>query len=351
MSASHSEDAMDLSTADADETESLRKQLNELKRHVQVLEAENILLKSENADLKTRLKNNRLTLGSLPNNTIALYTSLPDRPTLDLVVDMLSRFNIKYHSDWNVRVIPFEDQVLLTLMKLRLNPPNLDLATRFNVSTATVTNIFLTILEVFHVVFFKGLMEGKLPSLAKTQMDAPQCFKQFPNCRVILDCTEVRTAKPENLTQNCQTFSHYKKTNTMKGLVGITPNGVISFASMLYGGSASDKAITQDSGVLDLLNPGDLILADKGFTIHSILPPGVTVNHPSFLCNPQFTPQEVGRNKEISRARIHVERAIQRLKVFEILEYIPHHYRHVSSKIFQCACCLANLQNPILADR
>jgi hypothetical protein len=35
----------------------------------------------------------------------------------------------------------------------------------------------------------------------------------------------------------------------------------------IYGGSASDKAITADCGILSKLEAGDSILADKGFTI------------------------------------------------------------------------------------
>lgn len=216
--------------------------MEQLESRNRILEAENEILKSENGRLKQSVSDMRLTVSSLNNESIGLYTTLPDKQTFDLVVNMVSRFPIKYHANWNVKIIPIEDQLLLTLMKLRLNTPNLDLAVRFNVSTSTVTNIFLTMIEVLHRVLYKGMMHGKLPSLAKNQMSAPESFKPFTNCRVVLDCTEVRTAKPQDLGQNCQTFSHYKKANTLKALVGTAPNGTITFASELYGGSTSDKS-------------------------------------------------------------------------------------------------------------
>jgi hypothetical protein len=33
----------------------------------------------------------------------------------------------------------------------------------------------------------------------------------------------------------------------------------------------SDRAIIEKSGILDKINPGDLILADRGFTIEDLL--------------------------------------------------------------------------------
>ena len=85
------------------------------------------------------------------------------------------------------------------------------------------------------------------------------------------------------------TFSHYKQRHTFKGLIGVAPNGVITYASGLFQGSTSDKQIVRHCGILNLMEPGDLIIADKGFLIQSILPPNVYLNLPSFLTNSQFT--------------------------------------------------------------
>lgn len=62
-----------------------------------------------------------------------------------------------------------------------------------------------------------------------------------------------------------QTWSSYKHHNTAKYLIGITPQGVISYILKGYGGRVSDKFITENCGIL--LVSGDLVLADRGFDI------------------------------------------------------------------------------------
>jgi len=49
---------------------------------------------------------------------------------------------------------------------------------------------------------------------------------------------------------------------TTKVLVVITPNGMVSLLSKVYEGRSSDSFITNDSGFLNKLEPGDQVLAD-----------------------------------------------------------------------------------------
>lgn len=53
----------------------------------------------------------------------------------------------------------------------------------------------------------------------------------------------------------------------MKVLIGITPQGSICFTSKAWGGWTSDKYLTERCGLLNNLKAGDLVLADRGFTI------------------------------------------------------------------------------------
>ncbi|GFT07868.1 uncharacterized protein NPIL_574451 [Nephila pilipes] len=85
--------------------------------------------------------------------------------------------------------------------------------------------------------------------------------------RIVIDCTEFPIQKPSSPVEQQLTFSRYKNTNTLKGMIGITPNGAISFISPLYCGSLSDKQLFIKSKLMDRLEPNDVVMDDKGFLI------------------------------------------------------------------------------------
>ena len=241
------------------------------------------------------------------------------------------------------------DQLFITLRKLRTNVSLKVLAWEYKVSDTTITNIVVTWLHVLWEILVQGMM-NKLPSRQRNAQCLPQAFATFTNCRAVVDCTEIRCAIPKQFAMQSMTYSHYKHYHTLKGLVAVAPNAVITYVSELYPGSTSDKAIMQHCGIIDQLEVGDMILADKGFLISDILPTGVSVNIPPFLNTSQFSREQCILTRNIARARIHVERANARMKRFKILDFIPHSYRDISSKIFQVCAALVNFQNPLLSE-
>jgi len=77
--------------------------------------------------------------------------------------------------------------------------------------------------------------------------------------------------QPSNLKARAATWSNYKHHNTVKVLLGITPQSVISFVSDSWGGRVSDKYLTENCGILRKLLPGDILLADRGLTSENLL--------------------------------------------------------------------------------
>jgi hypothetical protein len=107
----------------------------------------------------------------------------------------------------------------------------------------------------------------------------------------------------------------------------------------LYAGRTSDKKITKDCGILDLLEPGDQVMADRGFDIESDLPSGVTLNIPPFLDGKyQLSLEEELTTRKIASIRVHVERAIARIKNYRILhQVVPITLAKDLDKIWQFA--------------
>ena len=147
----------------------------------------------------------------------------------------------------------------------------------------------------------------RIPSQEKNKMYSPSSFTQYSSCRIIIDCTDIEIATPKLMTQQCATYSTYRRMNSFKVIIGVAPNAVITYVSGLYPGSVSDKCIVQESRLLKHLVARDLILADKEFLIQDLVPRGVSVNIPPFLNNGKLTESEARATKSIARCRIHVE--------------------------------------------
>ena len=94
------------------------------------------------------------------------------------------------------------------------------------------------------------------------------------------------------------------------------------YVSNCWGGRASDK-ITMESGLPDKLNAGQDVMADRGFDISVHLETvGMELHIPSFLGTKrmQLRAEEVTATRRIAEARIHIERAIERIKEFQLLQ-------------------------------
>ena len=243
-----------------------------------------------------------------------------------------------------------KDQLLLTLVKLRQAFPNRDLAYRFQIGVGTVSVIFLTWVQFLYKVT-EDLRNRCFASKELVKEHLPASFRSFKNVRVIIDCFEVFAQQSRDFTEQGHMYSSYKNHATMKGCVGIAPTGGITYCSDMYEGSISDKEIIKKCGFLDKLNPGDLVIADRGFDIKDLLQTRkVHLNIPPFLMNRvRLTAQEEILTKRIARVRIHVERAIERMKKFKIIgRTLPLCLKPVVSQIVHVITFLVNYQEPLV---
>lgn len=283
------------------------------------------------------------------DHKIFQYTGLPNKRIFEIVLETMSNLQFSYVLGWNVTRISQANQLLMTLMKLRMDLRYFDLAERFKCSEATVSNVVRTWILAMHEIFFVQLM-NEIPTRSKNKKSMPNAFKEFIECRIVIDCTEMFTDKPTRMDWQKYFYSSYKHHVTFKPLVGAAPNGVATYCSQLYPGSTSDKAIVQHCGIVKQLFPGDIILADKGFVIRDILPNSVRLNTPPFLTTPQFTREEVQQTRLIAAARVHIERLMNKIKNFRITRYIPAELFSMASETFQLCVALTNFQYPLIRE-
>lgn len=241
---------------------------------------------------------------------VKFYTGLPSLDTLKVIFLRIIPFVTRKPQ----HLTPFQEFVM-TLMKLRLNMPLEDLAYRFDVSVSTVSRTFQAWMIVMDVRLKPFI---KWPEREELWRTMPQCFQYSfgKKTTVIIDCFEVFIDRPSNLLARAKTFSNYKHHNTVKVLIGITPQATISFVSKAWGGRTSDKFLTENCGILDKLLPGDLVLADRGFTIQeSLMFKQAQLAIPAFTRGKdQLDPVDIEATRGIANVRIHVERVIGLLR-------------------------------------
>ncbi|XP_064479028.1 uncharacterized protein LOC135392238 [Ornithodoros turicata] len=159
---------------------------------------------------------------------------------------------------------------------------------------------------------------------------------------VICSCHFVGNEKSADQTHPSYVPSVFPAMYKAKSVVGLAP--VERYERLLL-------SITKDSGFIDLVEVGDLIVADKGFPgINSHLgQKGALLVMPPFSSgNAQFTTNEMDTTYYIAQVRVHVERVIQRIKTFDILNStVPAELVPYMTDIFRMCAVLANLQPPI----
>ncbi|XP_012562119.2 uncharacterized protein LOC105847239 [Hydra vulgaris] len=319
--------------------------------------------------IKQTVKSKQKFSWRLVNNDkkMNFYTGISSIAIFNVIFGLLKPFlpSIRYwrgpkHSHSKVKqlksvskckLLSHREELLMTLMRLRLGLLNEDMADRFGISKSLCSNTITTFIRIIANILGQAIIVWLPSEVIKKNL--PQSFVKAKHhkCRVILDCFEIFIERPKSLYNQAVTWSDYKHHNTVKVLIGIAPNGYITFLSKCYGGRASDKFITSDSGFYDLLERDDEVMADRGFQIREELlfrycslsvPPGARVKS-------QMTASECKKTTDVANLRIHIERAINRIKTFRILKNVLpiSMLYHMDDIILSCAA-LCNLKPALI---
>ena len=120
----------------------------------------------------------------------------------------------------------------------------------------------------------------------------------------IRNCSEIYTETPTSFDAQAQTYSNYKNITLWSSwLVSLLVAQFLSCFNPGHG-RVSNKNLIQELGFLSCLEPGDVILADRGFTVGEDIQFVISTFTKG---KKQFLQEEVEMSKQLAHVRIHVE--------------------------------------------
>lgn len=128
----------------------------------------------------------------------------------------------------------------------------------------------------------------------------------------------------------------------------------MSFVSKGYGGLSSDRHIFEVCEVISKFEQNTACMVDRGFNVQDLLlVKQVKLYMPPFTKGQsQFTKQKVQKGQAIAKARIHVERAIERVRRSRIFNsVIPLKMKDLLDDIVLVCSALTNLMPPLIQNR
>lgn len=308
-------------------------------------------LQEENRKLKEELSQKNWDESFLKDNDpkVKFYTGLP---SFALFMGVLMQICPSLpNTDGK---ISHYQMLLLTFMRLRLNLPLDHVAHLFGISRTTTSTLFYSTVNVLYA-HLNPLVHW--PMRHCTQATMPNHYvKMFgEHVPLIIDCFELFIDGPQKLRAKAKTNPSYKSIHTMKYLIGVTPQGTISFISKGWGGRSSDKRIAENCGFLQKLSPGDIVLADHELDIkESVALMGATLKITALTRgNGQLYAKEVEEIRKLAHVRAHIERVIGHVRSkYSILNdtirlgsVVPCEGEDVTllDKIVAVSCALTNL--------
>lgn len=235
------------------------------------------------------------------------------------------------------------DQILMTVIWLRVYPTNEVLAYLFNVSDSTVSRV---VNRVVPLLAASGKDTFRMPDpRRKHRRELPDLINEVPDLDIIIDSFEQRVQRLPNREEADRYYSGKKKQHTLKSQVSVdAATGLIIDISESVVGPTGDIKLLKQSGLLERL-PDDVIVGgDLGY-------PGLA----KLLVGRGYIPrrkprgqerpaEDVAYNTAFSSKRIVVEHSIGRLRRYQAITQMDRHHRKQHTQRVLAVAGLANRQ-------
>ena len=241
----------------------------------------------------------------------------------------------------NTFALDVRDQVLLTVVWLRVYPTYPVLGSLFGVSTGAVERTLPRLLPVLEALGLASMARAlaavddparRLRRRSRRQLD--DVLRDVPELAVVIDTFEQRVQRPQGSQEDGtrvadEFYSGKKKQHTLKTQVAVDDEtGKFVDVPDSVPGPTADITVLEASGLLKRL-PSDVGgLGDKAYIGGDKLEPGVAVaaprRKPRKLPQP---PEDVAYNTTFAQRRIVVEHSIGRLRRYQALSQTDRHHR------------------------
>jgi hypothetical protein len=236
------------------------------------------------------------------------------------------------------------DQLLLTVIWLRVYPTHEVLGYLLGVSDSTVSRIIQRVLPLLEQA---GRDTMRMPDPGRKQRRSlDQLLHDTPELAVVIDTFEQKIQRPKDPGERDKFYSGKKKTHTLKSQVTVNEDtGAVVDISDSVPGPTADMQLLEQSRVLERLPEGVGGIGDLAYI-------GIEKRHPQGLgAAPRRKPrgqprpaEDVAYNTAFSRRRILVENTIGRLRRFQSLSQTDRQHRHNHSARVRAVAGLVNRQ-------
>jgi DDE superfamily endonuclease len=274
----------------------------------------------------------------------------------DLVADVLPRYHAaerqRLSRPTRQRAIgaghPFEldprNQILLTVIWLRIYPIHEVLAYLFGVSDTTVGRAIGRVLPLLEA---SGRDTMRLPDPGrKRRRTLDAVLADTPELAVVIDTFEQRVQRHTDRQVADQHYSGKKKQHTLKSQVAVNEETgqVVDVAESVPGPSA-DITVLEESHLLERLPAGVGGIGDLAYVgIDKLHPQGLGAAPRRKPRGKDRPPEDVCYNRAFSKRRIVVEHTIGRMRRYQALTQMDRHHRHNHTARVRAVAGLVNRQ-------
>ena len=244
--------------------------------------------------------------------------------------------------------LKFQEQLLMTLVWLRLYLNTEALGYFFGVDKSTVSRNTRRVLAALRVVG-EGTLGWPEPPQRGQGKNVAQALAEYPDLFAIVDATEQAVQRSSDDETQRQHYSGKKKRHTRKTQLIVNEHGEIRHLSHSTPGSLHDLKHFRGSGAGEQIPKDATVAGDAGYDgLGNDLPEHSVITSFKARRNHPLTAEEKLLNQEFSRVRIIVENTICQLKHFKVL---AHQFRHAVTLYDDAFRAIVAIVNPRIKQR